>query len=49
MVVVGTAGGGEEVLAQAQGLQPDIVLIDLTMPGLSGLKSVSENSKHALL
>lgn len=26
VVVVGTAGGGEEVLAQAQGLQPDIVL-----------------------
>ncbi|MFB0535075.1 MAG: response regulator transcription factor [Anaerolineae bacterium] len=49
VVVVGTAGEGEEVLAQAQGLQPDIVLIDLTMPGLSGLKSVSENSKHALL
>ena len=41
---------GEEVLAQAQGLQPDIVLIDLAaMPGLSGLKSVSDNSKHVLL
>ena len=49
VVVVGTAGGGEEFLAQGQGLQPDIVLGDLAMPGLSGLKSVSENSKHALL
>ncbi|MDH4137591.1 MAG: response regulator [Anaerolineae bacterium] len=48
VVVVGTAGGGEEVLAQGQGLQPDIVLGDLAMPGLSGLKCVSENSKHAL-
>lgn len=40
---------GEEVLAQGQGLQPDIVLIDLAMPGLSALKSVSENSEHAFL
>ncbi|MFB0536548.1 MAG: response regulator [Anaerolineae bacterium] len=48
-VVVGTAGGGEGVLAQAQSLQPDIVLIDLALPGLSGLlKSESEKAKHAL-
>jgi CheY-like chemotaxis protein len=32
---------GEEVLAQGQGLQPDMVLVDLAMPGLSGLKSVA--------
>jgi len=40
---------GEEVLAQGRGLQPDIVLIDLAMLSLSGLESVSENSKHAFL
>jgi DNA-binding NarL/FixJ family response regulator len=34
VVVVGTASGGEEVLAQGQGLQPDIVLGDLACPAL---------------
>jgi DNA-binding NarL/FixJ family response regulator len=40
VVVVGTAGGGEEALALAQDLQPDIVLIDLAMPDLSGLATI---------
>ena len=40
VVVVGAAGGGEEALALAQDLQPDIVVIDLAMPGLSGLETV---------
>jgi len=40
IVVVGTADGGEEALALAQDLQPDIVLIDLAMPGLSGLEAI---------
>ena len=40
VMVVGAAGGGEEALAQAQARQPDIVLIDLAMPGLSGLETI---------
>jgi DNA-binding NarL/FixJ family response regulator len=40
VVVVGAAGGGEEALALAQDLQPDVVLIDLAMPGLSGLEAI---------
>jgi DNA-binding NarL/FixJ family response regulator len=40
VVVVGTAGGGEEALALAQDQHPDIVLIDLAMPGLSGLATI---------
>ena len=40
VVVVGVAGGGEEALALAQDLKPDIVLIDLAMPGLSGLETI---------
>ena len=40
VAVVGVAGGGEEALALAQDLQPDIVLIDLAMPGLSGLETI---------
>ena len=40
IVVVGAAGGGQEALALAQDLQPDVVLIDLAMPGLSGLETI---------
>ena len=40
VVVVGAADGGEEALALAQDLQPDIVVIDLAMPGLSGLETI---------
>jgi DNA-binding NarL/FixJ family response regulator len=40
VVVVGAAGGGEEALALAQELRPDIVLIDLAMPSLSGLETI---------
>ena len=40
VVVVGAAGGGEEALALVQDLQPDIVVIDLAMPGLSGLATI---------
>ena len=35
--VVGEAGDGAEALEQAHTLQPDLVLLDLTMPGMDGL------------
>lgn len=35
--VVGTAQSGEECLAKAQQLQPDLVLLDIRMPGIDGL------------
>lgn len=38
--VVGTAGGGEECLAKTQLLAPDVILMDLNMPGLSGLQTI---------
>jgi HlyD family secretion protein len=37
--VVGTASDGAEAIAQVESLQPDIVLIDLEMPGMDGLKA----------
>jgi len=40
VVIVGLAEGGEAGLAQAHALRPDIVLIDLVMPGLPGLKAI---------
>jgi DNA-binding NarL/FixJ family response regulator len=37
--VVGEAGDGHEALAQARELQPDLVLMDIRMPGLDGLEA----------
>jgi len=45
VVVVGEAGNGHEALELIDKLRPDVVLLDLTMPGLSGfdvLKVTSE-------
>ena len=38
--VVGEAGDGSEVLRLADRLQPDLVLLDLSMPGLGGLEAL---------
>ena len=40
ITVVGTANTGEECLAKAQLLAPQLILIDLNMPGLSGLQTI---------
>ena len=39
MTVVGEASGGEEAIVQAAELQPDIILMDLYMPGLNGIEA----------
>src|SRR5207247_8451779 len=38
--VVGAAAGGEEAIQLARRLQPKLVLLDLSMPGLSGLEAL---------
>jgi DNA-binding NarL/FixJ family response regulator len=38
--VLGTTFSGEECLAQAQWLAPQVAVIDLDMPGLSGLQTI---------
>src|SRR5438094_5547666 len=35
--VVGEAAGGEEAIDVARELQPDLILLDLSMPGIGGL------------
>jgi two-component system nitrate/nitrite response regulator NarL len=39
--VVGEAGSGEDAVVLARELQPDLILLDLTMPGMSGVEALS--------
>lgn len=37
--VVGEASTGEDVIAKAEALQPDIILMDIQMPGVNGIEA----------
>jgi DNA-binding NarL/FixJ family response regulator len=37
--VVGEAAGGEEVVQKALSVQPDVILMDLQMPGINGIEA----------
>src|ERR1700693_4654867 len=37
LAVCGFAGSAEEALRDIPGLKPDLVLVDITLPGMSGL------------
>jgi DNA-binding NarL/FixJ family response regulator len=39
--VVGAAGDGEQVIRAARELQPDVVVMDLQMPGMSGIEATA--------
>ncbi len=45
-IVVGEASNGPEALALAERLQPDLLVVDLMMPGLSGLE-VARQARQA--
>jgi two-component system, NarL family, response regulator NreC len=40
MVVVGEAADGEEAVLRAAATSPDVAIVDLTMPGLSGVETL---------
>jgi DNA-binding NarL/FixJ family response regulator len=40
MAVVGEAGDGEAAVAEAARLWPDVILMDLLMPGIGGLEAI---------
>ncbi|MDA8160123.1 MAG: response regulator transcription factor [Desulfobacteraceae bacterium] len=47
MEVAGTADSGPKALAKAKALQPDIVLLDISLPGTSGLLLLPEILRQA--
>jgi LuxR family maltose regulon positive regulatory protein len=42
IVVVGEAGDGEEAIAQVRALQPDVVVMDISMPRLNGIEATRQ-------
>jgi NarL family two-component system response regulator LiaR len=42
MALVGEAADGIEAVAKARALRPDVILMDLMMPRMSGLEAISE-------
>jgi len=40
LVLVGATNGGEQALAEAANLDPQVILIDLEMPGLTNLETI---------
>ena len=47
LVIVGEASTGGEALKLAQELQPDIILMDITLPDISGIEATRQIQQAA--
>src|ERR1051325_9803252 len=45
--VVAQCGSGEEAVELARELKPDIILLDINLPGMSGIEATEEILKHS--
>jgi DNA-binding NarL/FixJ family response regulator len=46
--VLGEAGDGAEAIRLAQALTPDVILMDLRMPGMDGLTAITELARQGI-
>ncbi|MDX2968941.1 response regulator transcription factor [Kribbella solani] len=46
--VVGQAGDGAEAVRMAETLRPDVILMDLQMPGMNGLTAITELAERGI-
>src|SRR5260370_41498062 len=46
--VIGEAGDGAEAVARTRALRPDVVLLDLSMPGMDGLAALRALQREGL-
>lgn len=47
IVVVGDAADGRQIVGQVQNLQPDVVIMDISMPLLNGIDATREILEHS--
>src|SRR5450756_752337 len=40
--VIGEAGDGAEAIRKTQELDPDVLVVDISMPGMSGLEAIAQ-------
>jgi DNA-binding NarL/FixJ family response regulator len=46
--IVGTVTDGESLVKEAERLSPDVMIVDVAMPGLSGLEAARELKKRSV-